>query len=535
MQIQMRYIVSAIITLATVVSYLTRANLNMAIVSMVDQERLKDQQTNDSVTIRHADACPAPEDEDQPLVSKLLVHNNNETTDSSPAVKVKQYAWDQSTQGWILGAFFYTYILIQLPAGILAEKFGGRWVILTCIAGSAIVSLITPLITDFPVAVLITARLVLGCCQAGCFPSVFGLFCAWMPLKERSTAFGLLNTGAKIGGCLPYFLSGILISSYGWPALFYVPGIVALVILIVFFVMVRSTPEDHPFISEREVRFIQQANESEGGKKAEKTHIPWLRIVTNASVLSVAFFQFACFWVLTIFFSYIPKYLNEIIHVPVGMNGMINGIVYLISLTSLLTTGFLSEMVIQKGILTRTNTRRAFSLVTGTATSVCFFLIPAVGCNRPALYTLIFVGSVLTGFSSGSDTPLASEMSKNFPSALFALLNMTATSTGFIVPAVCGSILQSLHDDPWKAWSIIFYIAGAVNIFANIVFIIFVRAERQDFDLIDDPVIPKHEDNNNRTASHNHGHEITFNHIHAKDQVIELSYKNENPIDVADD
>ena len=252
----------------------------------------------------------------------------------------------------------------------------------------------------------------------------------------------------------------------------------------------RSKPSEHPLVSEKELIYIEEGNTAESSGK-RSSRIPWLRILTNKSVLAVAFFQFACFWILTIFFSFIPKYLNEIQHVPIGENGMINGIVYLISLLSLLTTGLLSEHVIQRKWLSRTATRKAFSLVTGTATAVTFLLIPAIGCNQFGLKILIFVGSVLSGFSSGSDTPMASEMSKNYPSALFALLNMTATSTGFIVPAFCGAVLQSLPQDPWRAWCIIFYVSAAVNIFANIVFLIWASSERQPFDMIDEPTEPR--------------------------------------------
>ncbi len=36
-----------------------------------------------------------------------------------------KYTWDQETQGLILGAFFYGYIVMQVPGGWLARRFGG--------------------------------------------------------------------------------------------------------------------------------------------------------------------------------------------------------------------------------------------------------------------------------------------------------------------------------------------------------------------------------------------------------------------------
>ncbi len=37
------------------------------------------------------------------------------------------YDWDSETQGWILGSFFYGYILTtQIPGGYLARKYGAK-------------------------------------------------------------------------------------------------------------------------------------------------------------------------------------------------------------------------------------------------------------------------------------------------------------------------------------------------------------------------------------------------------------------------
>ena len=38
--------------------------------------------------------------------------------------------WDKTTQGWILSAFFYGYLVTQVPSGILAGRFGGKRVML---------------------------------------------------------------------------------------------------------------------------------------------------------------------------------------------------------------------------------------------------------------------------------------------------------------------------------------------------------------------------------------------------------------------
>lgn len=511
--LKIRFLILFLIVCSTFVAYISRSSLNIAIVSMVDHS-LKSSHSKIIV-----DSCPSKTtslhaDNKQPTIVEVHHDLTNNLTSVHPdhvAIPMtgKRYEWSQSMQGLILGSFFYAYIIFQIPAGIVAEKYGGRWVISLCLFGSAVVSLLTPFMTDLHIGVLIFGRFVMGSCQAGIFPAAFGLLCKWMPLKERSSAFALLHVGAKIGASLPLFCSGMLIANYGWPSMFYLPGILATIVFIAVTLIVRSTPEDHPFISVRELMYIKEdsgddssSNNDDNNNEAnpsfpspslsspENKHvmpsIPWIKILTNIHVMTVALFQFACFFILIIFYSLLPKYLNEVIHVDISTNGRINGILNSLSLITLTTTGFASEVIIQKGWLTRTQTRKSFSLLSGLATGVCMFLIPYAGCSEATLQIIVYSASILSGFMNGSDTPLASEMSRNFPSALFALLNMISTSTGFIAPAFAGAILQSMQDDPVKAWSIIFYFCGSLAVFATAMFLIFASAERQPFDFIED-------------------------------------------------
>ena len=40
-----------------------------------------------------------------------------------------EFYWDSVQQGYILGGFSYGYVCTQLLGGILAERYGGKWVI----------------------------------------------------------------------------------------------------------------------------------------------------------------------------------------------------------------------------------------------------------------------------------------------------------------------------------------------------------------------------------------------------------------------
>lgn len=55
-----------------------------------------------------------------------------------------KFEWSEATQGLILSSFYYGYVITHLPGGMLAEKFGGKWVLGLGLLSTAICTCITP-------------------------------------------------------------------------------------------------------------------------------------------------------------------------------------------------------------------------------------------------------------------------------------------------------------------------------------------------------------------------------------------------------
>lgn len=76
--------------------------------------------------------------------------------------KGKTYNWDAETQGWILGSFFYGYIITQIPGGYIAGKFGGKLLMGFGILGTAVFTLLTPVAANLGAGYLIAVRVLEG-------------------------------------------------------------------------------------------------------------------------------------------------------------------------------------------------------------------------------------------------------------------------------------------------------------------------------------------------------------------------------------
>jgi len=57
------------------------------------------------------------------------------------------FNWDTRTQGLVLGAFYYGYASMQIIGGMLAQKLGGKLMMLLGVAWTAVLTIVTPPIT----------------------------------------------------------------------------------------------------------------------------------------------------------------------------------------------------------------------------------------------------------------------------------------------------------------------------------------------------------------------------------------------------
>lgn len=140
------------------------------------------------------------------------------------------YDWDQKTQGIILSAFYWGYIITHVPGGQLAAKIGGKNTLLIGTMIACLFTMLTPIAIEYGgYSWLIVARIIVGLGEGAVFPACNTLLAAWTPLKERSISATVVYSGGMIGSVFGSSLSGILMSQYGWRSVFYIFGVAAIV------------------------------------------------------------------------------------------------------------------------------------------------------------------------------------------------------------------------------------------------------------------------------------------------------------------
>ncbi len=137
----------------------------------------------------------------------------------APAIG-EDMAISPETLSVVASSFFFAYGLMQIPSGMLLDRFGARvtlsFLLLFTMLGAAL----------FSVAVdasqLIFARILMGIGCAGIFSGAFFVVNAHVAPERVVTQTGLLNSFAAIGGLCATAPLAVLLTYYDWRLCFWV-------------------------------------------------------------------------------------------------------------------------------------------------------------------------------------------------------------------------------------------------------------------------------------------------------------------------
>lgn len=230
---------------------------------------------------------------------------------AGPSIK-HDYGLDDIRLGWVFSAFVTGYAIFQVPGGRLADKFGPRrtlffgtlwWGVFT--AASAMV----PSTLSSALILLLSLRFALGLGEAVVYPASNRLVATWMPSKERGIANGIIFAGVGAGaGVTPPLIAWIL-STYGWRASFMISALIGLAVGLVWYLLARDRPAEHPLVDEAEALHIESGLPVK--TKTAARALPWGSILGSKEVWGLSLSYFCYGYVAYIFFTWFFLYLKE--------------------------------------------------------------------------------------------------------------------------------------------------------------------------------------------------------------------------------
>lgn len=234
----------------------------------------------------------------------------------------REFRIDNTHLGWVFSSFLVGYAAFQIPAGVLARRFGPRRVLAAGLVWWGIFTALTALAPPHAGGALlwlILIRVALGAGEAVMYPCANQFVERWFPIPERGKANGIIFGGVGLGSATAPPLLTAIILRHGWHASFWFCAVLGVLAGVVWYVAARNTPESHPWVGAAELARItagrgdvQEDDLQEAGAQLHRAAVPWRRIFLNRSILAVTASYFTYGYVSWIFFSWFYLYLTEV-------------------------------------------------------------------------------------------------------------------------------------------------------------------------------------------------------------------------------
>jgi MFS family permease len=323
----------------------------------------------------------------------------------------------KSQLGLLFAAFFWTYSLVQIPVGWLAERYGAHRVLGMGLAVWACATICVGFVHTFPMLLLL--RLLLGIGESAGFPCVSKLLAAVVPIKSLGTANGIVAFAYLFGPAVGTYAGGLLMAGFGWRTAFVIFGSLSLLWLL---------PWSRVRLPPRAV-----------ARTAADTPTLWM-ILRQPSLWGTSLGLFSSNYTFYFMLTWLPFYLVSERGFSTLEMAQLAGIAYAVNALSALGAGWATDRCIARGA--STNLVYKGVMATAHAGAVACMLCMAVG-SRPLALGAMFVYQALCGASSPGVYAIPQILAGARATGRWVgIQNSLGNFAGMIAPAATGFIIQ---------------------------------------------------------------------------------------------
>ena len=216
--------------------------------------------------------------------------------------------------GRVFSAWVIGYALFQAPSGRMADRFGPRRILALGTIWWAVFTALTAFVPSNlkgALIMLLGVRFLLGVGESVVYPASNRLVASWIPSSERGIANGLIFAGVGAGAGVTPRLIIYLLLNCGWRWSFWISALIGLVAGVIWFMVARDKPQQHPWASAEEISHIESGLPKRSLGQSGKP-LPWRTILTNRNVLAISSSYFCYGYVAYIFFFWLFRYLSGV-------------------------------------------------------------------------------------------------------------------------------------------------------------------------------------------------------------------------------
>ena len=222
-------------------------------------------------------------------------------------VIMKEFGFTKIDMGLIQSFFFAGYALMQVPGGMLAEKFGHRFTgSIACGWWSVFTALTAVASGKYTFAIV---RLMFGLGEAPIYPAFAMAEHKWFNKDEKGKASSFILNGCFFGPVVGPAVVVWLMTTFGWHHVFLSFGVVGLILAWAWHKYVTDDPKDSPYVNEAELAHI---NEGRVEATGEKQIAPWGKLLRSSQFWALGIQFLITDYIMYVFLAWLPMYLMEV-------------------------------------------------------------------------------------------------------------------------------------------------------------------------------------------------------------------------------
>ena len=347
--------------------------------------------------------------------------------------------------GYLSSAYNWTYAILQLPSGLLLDRFGVRRVGIISTIIWSIASFAAALSTG--IGTLFASRLLLGIGEAPTFPAYAKATGYWFPQDERSFATAIFDAGAKFSSAIGIPILGLVLLHFGWRWNFAATGLISVLFLVLFYAFYRNPSEDKFLTAAEREHIVRGRAQPEDRARAAKG-APLAYLLRQRRVWGLALGFASYNYTFYLMLTWLPSYLSTAHHVDLLHSALYTSVPWLIAtVLDLFVGGWLVDSLIQKGW----NAVRVRQVVLIGGTALGLGVLGTANANSAAS-ALFWISVALGGLSAASPVgwSIPSLIApKESVGTVGGILNFCNQLSGIAAPIVTGYVVQATHSFFW--------------------------------------------------------------------------------------
>ncbi|XP_073813936.1 sialin [Musca autumnalis] len=391
-----------------------------------------------------------------------------------------RYDWSQNDQAMLLGAFFYGYMITSLPAGMLAENFGGKRVAGYCCLLAGILTALTPLAAAWDKWAVWAIRFGIGFLTGVVYPCCHNLISKWSPPDEKGKFVAALM-GGTFGTVITWPISGVIIENMGWDWAFYMVGIFVIIVVAVWFIIIDDSPAEHSTISIKEREYIEKSLGDTISNK--KRFPPYKSLAVSLPFWSLLLLHYGSMWGLFFLITATPKFLSEVLGFNLSSAGFLSSLPHLARLICAFGFGALADMIRKKNWLSVTKMRKCFCLPSHIIPGILLVILAFFGKDPYVCVAIMTISLGFNGAATASNLQNSQDLAPNYAGTLYGIINCIGTTPGIFSPLIVAAFTE--ENNTIDQWHYIFLIGAAVYIVPALIYWVFGSGKIQKWNELD--------------------------------------------------